>query len=119
MKEFHLDIADFLRRMPKEFKKRRHKFLKLAKECGCDHDWIRHYDQESIRKSIFTTKAYEVWFRFYLFACRPPILKRERKEFATCDGCFFDGKDICYSEELNLPMCAGVGENIIFVLDDE
>lgn len=113
------NMADFLRQMPEEFIKRRQKFLDLAEECGYDQARIRHYDQKSFRQSILTEKTYETWFHFYLFSELPPTLKRKKTEFATCDGCFFDGKKICYSGNLDLPKCAGEGEKIIFVWNDE
>lgn len=105
--------------VPLDFHRRRQQLLELAKKCGFTHEQILNFDIKSFEHAILYKGTYETWFYRYAFSDLPPTLRKIKTGYVSCDGCFFDGKEICYSGELSLPICAGEGEPVIFVLADE
>lgn len=117
--ELYKNVNEITILLPEEFIELRKKLLELAVKCGYSQDRIKDIDIESFRHAILYKSTYQTWFYRYAFSDVPPTLKKIKTEFQSCDGCFFDGKGICYSGEISLPSCAGEGEPIIFVLNNE
>lgn len=112
-------FVDIKLHLPTDFFKRRQQLLELAEKCGFTQERIQEIDVKSFEHAILYKGTYETWFYRYAFSDLPPALKKVKTDSVNCDGCFFDGKGICYSGKLSLPRCAGEGGPVIFVLTDE
>lgn len=115
----HQNVNEIFFSLPIDFFKRRQQLLELAEKCGFTQERIQEIDVKSFEHAILYKGTYETWFRRYAFSDVPPALKKVKTDSVYCDGCFFDGKGICYSGILTLPRCAGEGGPVIFVLADE
>lgn len=114
----NLIFVDIELHLPTDFFKCRQQLLELAEKCGFTQERIQEIDVKSFEHAILYKSTYETWFYRYAFSDVPPTLQKVKTDSVNCDGCFFDGKGICYSGKLSLPRCAGEGGPIIFVLAD-